>query len=347
MTNDKASGPLADRRPDLDYTSTARRARWQDLPEEVRELLTRWVGGRLDAVDPAGGGFTHGFAAVLRGPRPLFVKAIPADDPHIAPAYAREVEVLGVLPSGAPVPSLLEHDILAGWLVFATTALDGWMPGTPWTLADARAIHNSCLLTNQVLGDASASLPATGRLELQWDTHLADLDGGRMVLESGRRPDHLPPWFIGSAGDELAGDILRAASRIDTALSGPVPLNNDLRADNVVISRAASGGFPAGTAWICDWNYLATGPGWADWAVLWPSLLDGGLSLEEVSSWELTAGAADADLDTWFSALFIYYAEAGSREPLSTSPALRSHQQLCALQLLDLLALRFGARRAV
>lgn len=348
MSNDKMSAPAVGLHPGLDYTSTARRPGWQDLPGAVRDLLTGWAGGRIDAVETAGGGFTHGFAAVLRGPRPLFVKAVPVDDPHIAPAYAREVEVLGALPSGVPVPALLEHAVLAGWRVFAATALDGHMPGAPWTLADARAIHDSCLLTNDLLGSAATgTLPTLQRLEQQWATELAAIDGGRLVLEGGRRPSYLPSWFTGPQGDELAERILRAASRIETALHGPVPLNNDLRADNVVISGAPSGGFPAGTAWICDWNFLATGPGWADWAVLWPSLHDAGMDLDQIASWELTASVEDSDLDTWFSALFLYYAAAGTREPLPTSPDLRSHQQLCALQVLALLALRFGSHRQV
>ena len=342
MNNHKVSSPAAVQHPGLDYTSTARRFGWQDLPGAVKDLLGHWVGGDIDAVDTAGGGFTHGFAAVLRGPRPLFVKAIPVDDPYIAPAYAREVEVLAVLPSGAPVPKLLEHDVLAGWRVFATGALEGWMPGAPWTLADARAIHDSCLLTNQILESAVGTWPAPERLEEQWSAGLAGLEGGRLVLAAGARPNYLPSWFTGPAGDGLAAWILESADRVETALRGAVPLNNDLRADNVVISSRASDGFPEGTAWICDWNYLATGPGWADWVALWPSLHQSGLDLDHIASWELTAAVKDSDLDTWFSALFVYYADAGTREPLATSPDLRSHQQLCALQVLDLLVLRFG-----
>lgn len=339
MRNDKVSAPAAG----LDYTSTARRPGWLDLPAPVRDLLSDWVGGRIDAVEIAGGGFTHGFAAVLRGPRRLFAKAIPVDDPHIAPAYAREVEVLAALPPGAPIPQLVEDDVLAGWRVFATTALDGWMPGAPWTLSDARAIHDSCLLTNRLLENAAGALPALELLEEQWAAGISELDGGHLVLDIGRRPDYLPSWFTGPFGDELARSILQAASRIETALHGPVPLNNDLRADNVLISSAPSCGFPAGTAWICDWNFLASGPGWADWVVLWPQMHDGGMDLQEIASWELTSTADAADLDTWLSALFIYYAAAGTREPLPTSPNLRSHQQLCALQTLELLALRFGS----
>lgn len=345
LREDKVSLPPAGTPPRLDYSATARRPAWNTLPDAVRALATRWAGGQVDAVRVAGGGFTHGFAAFLEGPRPVFVKAIRLDDPHVGPSYAREVEVLANLPAGAPIPALLEHAVVAGWRVFATTPVRGRMPGSPWTLADARAVHDAARLANTVLSAAGqATLPVAGRLVDEWMQLLDGVDGGRAVLGPARRPAFLPEWFRGVDGDPLAQWILGSVARVSAALAGTTPLNNDLRADNVVIARDAVDGFAAGTAWICDWNFLTLGPGWTDWVVQWPSLYDDGLPLEQITGWELTRQVDDADLDAWLSAVFIYYATAGAREPIPTSPDLRRHQRLCARQALALLAARAGKR---
>lgn len=163
----------------IDYAATARRLGWDDLPAEVRARVAGWAGGRVGSVQLAGGGFTHGFAALVDGPRPLFAKAIALDDPHIAPAYAREVEVLAALPAGAPVPALLEQAVVAGWQVLATVPVAGRMPGAPWTLADARAVHDSCRTSNAVLEAAGpAVLPVAGTMAGGWAAFLAGLGSG-------------------------------------------------------------------------------------------------------------------------------------------------------------------------
>ncbi|WP_372697923.1 hypothetical protein [Arthrobacter sp. JSM 101049] len=357
MQHDKAPGracPVAGASV-IDYAATARRLGWGELPAAVRARVAGWTGGRVGSVQLAGGGFTHGFAALVDGPRPLFAKAIALDDPHIAAAYAREVEVLAALPASAPIPALLEHEVVAGWQVLATVPVTGRMPGAPWTVEDARAVHDSCRMSNTVLEAAGpAVVPVAGTMAADWAGFLAGLegglegglesgaDGGGPLTDHGRRPAFLPGWFRGGAGDVLARWILDAASRAPTALAGTTPLNNDLRADNVVIAHAALGGFDAGTAWICDWNFLALGPGWADWVALWPALYDAGLPVAEFTSWELAAGAQEADVDAWLSVLFLYYVQAGSRPPVPTSPELRPHQRLCARQALALLAVRSG-----
>lgn len=347
MDHGKARTPNAGGDGAIDYLATSRRPGLDALPAAVRQTIAGWAGGRIDAVHVAGGGFTHGFAALVEGPRPVFVKAIALDDGHIAPAYAREVEVLGALPAGAPIPALLEHAVVDGWRVFATSPIPGRMPGSPWTLADARAVHDAARLANTVLTPVAPDrLGVRGTLAGEWVELLDGVDGGRAVLGPALRPDFLPQWFRGTDGDPLAEWIVGAAARVPAALAGTTPLNNDLRADNVVIAREAVDGFAPGTAWICDWNFLTLGPAWTDWVVQWPSLYDDGLPLDEIAGWELTRHVDDADIDAWLSAVFIYYAFVGIREPIPTSPDLRRHQQSCARQALALLAARgrYGAR---
>lgn len=348
VPHDKTPGlpSPAPARDELDYGATARRPGFGALPAAVRRTITGWAGGRIDAVQLAGGGFTHGFAALIEGPRPVFVKAIALDDPYIAPAYAREVEVLAALPDGLAVPALLEHAVVDGWRIFATAPVPGRMPGSPWTLADARAVHDAARLANTVLTPvAPQALGIRGTLAGDWVDLLDELDGGNAVLAAGLRPGFLPAGFRGPDGDPLAQWIRGAAARAPTALVGTTPLNNDLRADNVIIARDAVGGFAAGTAWICDWNYLTLGPEWADWVVQWPALHDDGLPLDQIAGWELTAGVPNTDLDAWLAAILIYYTAAGARAPLDTSPDLRRHQQLCARQAWGLVEFRASRGR--
>ncbi|HXD28849.1 MAG TPA: hypothetical protein VN621_08860, partial [Arthrobacter sp.] len=169
---------------------------------------------------------------------------------------------------------------------------------------------------------------------------------GGTLLGPGRRPAFLPGWFRGGSGEALARWIVDAAFRAPEGLAGTTPLNNDLRADNIVIADGPVDGFAAGTAWICDWNFLALGPCWADWVALWPALYDAGLPWAEFSSWELAAGARAEDIDAWLSLVFLFYVRAGSRPPVPTSPDLRPHQRLCARQTLAVLAARSRLRRA-
>ncbi|MBX6750055.1 MAG: hypothetical protein IRY85_10375 [Micromonosporaceae bacterium] len=50
--------------PTVDYTSTARRPGWDELPAPVREAVVDRIGTVVRAVG-AGGGFTPAFAATL------------------------------------------------------------------------------------------------------------------------------------------------------------------------------------------------------------------------------------------------------------------------------------------
>ena len=70
----------------FDYTSTARRPGDETLPREIRDVIAGLLGGGPDDVRPAGGGFTPGFAAVVRrADRVIFVKAASSDDPIALP----------------------------------------------------------------------------------------------------------------------------------------------------------------------------------------------------------------------------------------------------------------------
>jgi len=64
--------------PAFSYTGTSQRPGWSQLPPAVRAAIGERLGGVLD-VTVVGGGFTPGFAAVVRGGSDrVFVKAAPS-----------------------------------------------------------------------------------------------------------------------------------------------------------------------------------------------------------------------------------------------------------------------------
>ncbi|MCQ1953286.1 hypothetical protein [Arthrobacter sp. zg-Y238] len=133
-----------------DYRRTAARRPWAGLPAVLQLRLRTYLGGSITSVQPAGGGFTPGFAAVLgndAGVR-VFVKAAPASDTVTYPSCVRESQVVPLMPAGMPMPALLAAECLAAegtdWQLLVYEAVDGRMPGQPWTSGDLLAVEDSC-----------------------------------------------------------------------------------------------------------------------------------------------------------------------------------------------------------
>lgn len=318
----------------IDYTRTARRPAWSALPSPVQDRISTALGAPVDRVEPAGGGFTNGFAAVVSGgSQRLFIKAAPATDGPIFDAYVREAEVLATLPAGLPVPLLYAADlIMAGecqWQLLCFEAVDGHMPGQPWTAADLGAVHQS-LLTVQ-----------TGLQRLP-----PGLSGGSMVDEffgagplagvldcwgrGGSLPSYLPP-LTGKRVSELQALTLLGRE----ALAGDSVLHNDLRADNIII-RDTGGRTDAPAALFCDWNFLSTGPAWADWVALLVYPHHSGIDVAQwITKSPLSADADPEHIDAWLAVLAALMVTSGSQPELTTSPLLRSHQRFTARILIQ------------
>lgn len=117
--------------PRLQYSSTAVRPRWADLPRDVRRLVSRRLGGAVGAGPNAGSGFTSGFAAVLHGANgPEFVKAVNAKgNAVIADRYQQEALINHALPTVMRIPRLWRaamYQALAGssWYIDGGYALE-------------------------------------------------------------------------------------------------------------------------------------------------------------------------------------------------------------------------------
>ncbi|MHA7275034.1 phosphotransferase [Arthrobacter sp. Hz1] len=321
----------------VDYTQTARRLPWTALPTAVCQHFASVLDASVESAAAAGGGFTNGFAAVLSGAgRTLFAKAAPSTDSHIFAAYVREAEVLTNLPTGLPIPLLRSADRLTvegiDWQLLSFKAVNGYMPGRPWTAADLGAVHHSLLVVQSALRHLPAGLSGGSMVdEFFGDRPATDVFG--QFARNGGAPPYLPRLTTAQLGD-----LQEVASHGREALTGDSVLHNDLRADNIIIS--AAGRKPA-RALFCDWNFLSTGPAWADWVALLVYPHHAGIDVDRwLAESPLSAGAAPDHIDAWLATLAAYMITSAAQPELATSPLLRTHQRFTARILIDWLSER-------
>ena len=320
----------------FDYSNTARRQGWNDLPAAVRSAIEQEAGAPVHSVRPAGGGFTNGFAAVVESSEAaLFVKAAPSSDQFTHPAYVREAEVLNFLPNSLPIPQLHRtltlHDTTPDqWQVLCFEAVDGYMPGDPWTAADLGAIHASLLTVQNALISLPGELTGGPMSAGISDDPLVSTVFSRLASEGDALPGFLP-----HGTSARLGELQQLCDRSTEALRGDAVLHNDLRADNVLLRRSD------GQAFICDWNFLAQGPAWADWIGILIYARNGGI---DPSPWlaqsPLSAAANPDDVDSWLAILAAYMTHNGMQPDIATSPRLRAHARFTAGITLDWLIQR-------
>ncbi|GAA3286971.1 phosphotransferase family protein [Arthrobacter citreus] len=308
-----------------DYRSTARRRTWAELPAALQQRAAAHLGGAVTAVRPAGGGFTPGFAAVLEAGegRRIFAKAAPESDGFIYPSYLREALVLPFMPEDMPLPPLRATEQLVvdgtAWQLLIYQAVDGVMPGHPWTEEDLGAIERSCAAAVRGLKDFPRNLagdPLAADLADVPPQFAAVADGGP------------PPWFLPGMTARQAERFSALLELCPEALAGDAVLHGDLRPDNILMS--------SGRALICDWNFLGTGPDWTDWVSVLPYARAGGL---DADAWlrrsELTRGIPARHINAFLAALLNYMIHWGSQPDVPTSPLLRVHGRFTARIVYD------------
>ncbi|MBM7849120.1 aminoglycoside phosphotransferase (APT) family kinase protein [Arthrobacter roseus] len=318
----------------VDYTATSRRMTWQSLPAVVRTRFADLLGSPVQRVQLAGGGFTPGFAAILTGVnRSIFVKAACAADTFIHPAYVREAEVLALMPHDMPVPQLLDGPVIEDqdvpWQLLCFEAVHGRMPGAPWSVPDLLSIHESLISIQAGLKSVPAHLTG-GSMSEEFDN-----PDFRNVFEQLGDSSEMPDYLSGLLTRKALQDLQGLCHRAPEALRGDAVLHNDLRADNVIMRQKDN------RAFICDWNFLSTGPEWADWVGLLPYARHGGLDVEQwLTNSPLTATADPEDIDAWLGILAAYMVVNGARPYLESSPYLRAHGRFTAKIVLDWLSVR-------
>lgn len=317
-----------------DYRNTSRRPPFEELPAPVRSAIEQVAGPVARAFPPVTTGFTGAYAGLLelRDGSHVFAKAAGPQAPHALLALPREAQVLAQLAGRATAPHLVGSGSVEEWEVIVLEAIEGHLPGMPWSPAEADAAHDACL--------ALAALPASAVADLT-DDSLADSVGADPAalaclaeLASGERPwpDGIPPLT-----PARARELSELGQHARKALRGDHLVHSDLRPDNMLVD-------PAGRVRVLDWNWVARGPRWVDLVGLLPQMAHHGIDVASlVAGSPLLDGVADDDLDAFLAVIVGYMAtHATHPAPPGTLHEVRLHQRHMAATFLALLATRRG-----
>lgn len=310
------------------YEATAVRPAYATLPLAVRRRIAAELGGEPAAVEPAGGGFSGGFAARVRSASgaELFVKAAGPRLPYVLGAYRKEARVSPALPEGIPAPRLHFGHEVGDWIVLGFEAVDGRSVGLPMAPEALDLMLRTWGEAAGLLSPAPRALLEAGVEPRPIDDMLRRFSG---VAAGRERPFPVPPALEGRL-DELAA----LDSRIDEATRSDAAMHFDLRPDNMILGQ--------GRAWICDWNWMGVHAPWLDTANFLVIAHGDGHDAESLFRRHPTAaGVAGEQLDIALAALTGYYL-AQARDELvdGVSPYIRRHQRWCGLAAADWLARR-------
>lgn len=321
----------ARRVPPVPYGRTAVRPDWADLTGGLRAAIEARLGAPVVEAATAGGGFTRGFAAVLRtaGGDRVFVKAARwADQRHLCDWYAREAALTAALPATVAAPRPRWTLTAAGHFVVCLEAVDGRMPGLPWRRAELDAALRAYAVAAEALREPPARLLSLGlptladlaRTDLSWWREVAE---GRMPLPAG--PPYLP---------ERLADLAALEGWLPHLVVTGAVIHGDLRLDNILIDRSAA-------AWICDWTWVCHGPAWFDLAGLLVTGYASGMDVDTIFTGH-PAGrdAPPLGLDAALAALSGYWLTRAASAPTGGSPYARRHHRWSGELALDWLAER-------
>ena len=345
----------------VDYHRTSRRPEFADLPDEVCRLLASVAGSPVAVARPSvTSGFTGAFAAVLElaDGRRVFAKAAGPAAPHARVALPQEASVLGRLDRVAgrlTAPALIgagsttvpdrttgTDDVTGAddtgadgdlWQVIVLEAIDGRMPGIPWTEAEVALVHDTCR--------ALAAVPPAEVAAITTSSLATDVGGDPVAratldeLAAGTRawPAHVTPL----PAHQMA-QVAALGHRAGELLEGEHLVHSDLRPDNLLLDTS-------GRIRVVDWNWVTRGPAWADFVGLWPLMARDGIDVAALAeSSPLTRDADPEAIDAFLAVLAGYMlTHAGHpTPPPPTLAALRDHQRLLGRLCLDLLATRRG-----
>jgi aminoglycoside phosphotransferase len=326
-----STGPLEPR--ELDYRRTADRPAFADLPDEVRARLAELAGGAVVADPSVTSGFTRAYAGrlALADGSAVFAKAADTSAPHARVAIEREAGVLAHLAGRATAPRLVGAAAVDEWRLIVMEAVDGDMPGMPWTPDAAEAVHRGCL--------AAAEVPADVVAELTTDLLARDLGSDPVALLTldslAAGVDPWPGWLAPLAPHHRR-ELAALARHAATALAGEQVVHGDLRPDNLVVDEA-------GTARMVDWNWVSRGPAWVDFAGLWPLMAHHGLDVTRWQDSPLLAGVDPDAVDAFLAVVVGLMVDRSRGDDSGPSLAvLRAHQRFTAHTFLALLAGRRG-----
>ena len=218
------------------------RTTWEDIPEGVRRVFEKEVGGAVVAASSQDGGFSSGGAdrLLLADGRRLFAKSISRQrNPSTFELHRREASVVRELPASVPAPRLVTVVEQDEWLVVAFGDVDGRQP----RIEDTPAVLD-------MLGTLPPADGLTGFPRLT-DELTPDASSWKRLVESGV-VTRLDPWATTNI-DRLAS----AAAILPEVVDGDHLVHLDCRADNILIDEEAR-------VWLVDWPWASIGAPWFD-----------------------------------------------------------------------------------
>lgn len=288
--------------PPLD---TARRLEWAHLPPWLRDEIEARCGAPVLGAESIEAGFTPGMATVLTcadGSRHFVKAASHRAQRTFAASYVVEVRHLRTLPPSAPAPALLWVLEDPDWIAFSTTHVDATPVERPWRRVDLEA----CLDALATIAETFTPAPRT----MDLPTFVSETAAWPQAWQGLTPPTH----------PERRDEAVELARRGAELLTGETLVHGDVRADNVLL-------LDDGRAWLCDWNWPATGPAWIDSMMLLASAHGDGVDVEEVmASRPLLREAPSEAVDSLLALMAGYFLRAGCGSVPPNSPHVRDHQ---------------------
>lgn len=300
----------------IPHGRTARRLDWVHLPPYIRTVVEGHLGSAVVDAESQGGGFTPGFASVLRcaDGSSHFVKAASTKAQRMfAESYREETRKLRMLPREVPAPPLLWAEDDGEWVLLATEYVDGRAPSRPWTADDLAAASAMTLEMAEVLTPAPGEGLASAAEEFgDWPALWDQIDHPR------------------------AGDLKALADRFKEVVGGETLVHTDIRDDNILI-------LDSGRAVLCDWNWPVVGAAWLDSLFLLIGPRGDGLDVEaHIAAHPLLSAVPAGDIDVVLALVLAYFTVSAAQPVPSTSPYIRQAQAWQRNVIDDWLAERRG-----
>ncbi|MFE6994678.1 phosphotransferase [Microbacterium sp. NPDC057659] len=225
---------------------------WSSLPPALRAQVETVLGGGHASDSPAHGGFSAGYAGIVRSAdRAVFVKAIAADGHADSRTFLRrEIRMLRAAPVGLAPRVLHDIDDDAG-TALVIEVVPGRHPGEPWTDAQLHAIAAEIARLTAVT--AADAIPPAEHSMLPHFARWEQIAGDTMLAAS------LPRSL-----QRRMPQLLTLQVSLPAALAGTALAHGDLRADNILID--------GDRARFIDWPHARRGVPWLDGPLLVPSI---------------------------------------------------------------------------
>ncbi|MFD4987484.1 phosphotransferase [Streptomyces sp. NPDC058374] len=302
---------------------------WHDLPQDVRRRVEEQLGAPVTGVDTVTGGFSAGFAGVVRTARgPVFLKATSETvNSHGRALYRQEHRACRLLvATRAPVGFLWGFDHRE-WTVLAFRAVSGEICGPGWPPAQLDAVLR---LLRETRTTAPAGLPTVTRL-------LGDTFDAWSVLADDPAFD---AWPTDTTGAELLPPHQWAAlaERARQAFTGDELLHADLRADNILWTGTG----PV----LVDWAYACRGAAAFDpvYLLLEVARADGRPPERQLAQVVTAYGCAHADATALLAAFGGWFTWMSRMPPIPALPTLRDFQKDMARAAIAWAAARLPGR---